>query len=65
MSIEKEVEELLKAKPEKKSPELSRLQQLIEEKRAKGVIPSKRGCLPNLQDAERHSRNILFKKGAS
>ena len=62
MSIAKEVEEILKAKPVEKRLDLSRLQRLISEKRAKGIIPPKRtGRLPNLQDTERHSRNILFK----
>jgi hypothetical protein len=61
MSIAKEVEEILKAKPVKKRLDISRLQRLISEKRAKGIIPPKRTGLPNLQDTERHSRNILFK----
>jgi hypothetical protein len=61
MSIVKEVEQILKGKAVEKKPELSRLQRLIDEKRAKGVIPPKRSGLPNLQDTERHSRNILFK----
>ena len=58
MSIVQEVKDLLKS-TERKS-ELIRLQKLLEEKKAKGIIVPRTSVVPNLQDAERHSRNILF-----
>ncbi|MBA4393139.1 MAG: hypothetical protein C0407_06275 [Desulfobacca sp.] len=61
MGIAKEVEEILKAKSVEERLDISRLQRLISEKRAKGIIPPQKTGLPNLQDTERHSRNILFK----
>lgn len=58
MSIVEEVKDLLKS-TERKS-EFIRLRKLLEEKKAKGLIVPKTSVVPNLQDAERYSRNILF-----
>lgn len=63
MSIVQGVKDLLKSNERK--AELIRLQELLKDKKAKGIIVSRPSVVPNLQDAEQHSRDILFRNRAS
>jgi len=58
MSVAEEVKDLLKST--ERNAELVRVRKWLEEKKAKGLIVPKAAAAPNLQDAERYSRSVLF-----
>ena len=64
MGVLIDVEKILNDKKEiiDKHQNLFRLNEMIKEKREKGIIPKKDVILPTLQDMERHNYNILSKK---
>lgn len=67
MTLTAELDEILRTEQETRHKliGLTRLQNLIKEKKEKGILRKKTVCLPTLQETEQHGYNSLFANQAS